>query len=141
MITVFPSEVRDIILDRLNYLVALSDATGEIVLANDAITRLFGYLPGELIGRSVDTLVPPDRRAQHRTHRTGFNAAPAERAMGERMALEGCRKDGTVFSVRIQLIPCVIRSAAVTIAIVFETTEPPVSGVHRKQPPGTGVQP
>lgn len=121
--TLFPSEVEGLIISRIAYLVALSDDTGEIVMANDNCTRLYGYLPGELVGKSVDDLVAPELKAVHREHRIRFNRNPVERAMGERMILQGRRKDGTTFTVRIQLIPCVIRGTAVTVAKVYPMSD------------------
>ena len=41
------------------------DATGTIVLANREIERLFGYDHEELVGRSIDILVPDRFRSRH----------------------------------------------------------------------------
>ncbi|MFT7485733.1 MAG: PAS domain S-box-containing protein, partial [Candidatus Paceibacteria bacterium] len=40
----------------------LVDPLGEVVLANDLAVELFGYERKELIGKSVDELVPVDVR-------------------------------------------------------------------------------
>ncbi len=119
MVTVFPSEIQEIVWGRLNVLVATSDDAGTIVYANTNVANLYGYLPGELVGKSVDDLVPVAAQNRHRAHRIAFNANPTERAMGERLSLEGRHKNGSTFAVRIQLIPCVLRTNPVTIAIIY----------------------
>ena len=52
------------------------DAAGSIVLVNAETERMFGYARAELIGQSVDILVPADFRHHHTGHRSGFAAAP-----------------------------------------------------------------
>ena len=139
MITVFPSQVQEILWARSHVLVASSDEVGTIVYANDNLTNLFGYLPGELATKTVDDLVPAATATKHRTHRAGFNRRPSERAMGERLPLQGMRKDGTLFAVRIHLIPCFMGGAPVTIAVVYpmpaeaEVVGLPSSGTFRKE--------
>ncbi len=136
MITVFPSEIQEIIWGRSNVIVAQADGLGHIIFATDRANQLYGYLPGELLGKSIDELLPQNKTTEHRDHRIRFNKHPVERAMGERIPLQGRRKDGTLFSVRIHLIPCFVRPGTpVTIAIVYPMQEgadiTPPSGVHR----------
>ncbi len=58
------------------------DAGGRIVLVNREIERLFGYSRDELLGQSVDLLVPESLRAGHAASRARYLEAPAMRAMG-----------------------------------------------------------
>jgi hypothetical protein len=87
----------------------LVDASGSIVLVNREIERIFGYSRAELVGRSVETLVPPRARAQHPELRKEFFANPSARAMGAGRDLTGLRKDGSEVPVEIGLNP--IRTA------------------------------
>jgi PAS domain S-box-containing protein len=76
---------------------------GLIKFANTEAERLFGYLSNELRGRSVDDLVPDQVRSVHARHRRGYLAEPKTRRMGEGMALEGQRKDGSRFPAEVSL--------------------------------------
>src|SRR2546423_1164805 len=79
------------------------DAEGRIVLVNREIERLFGYAREELLGKSVDMLVPERFRASHPGFRTGFFAHARVRAMGAGRDLFGRRRDGTEVPVEIGL--------------------------------------
>lgn len=84
---------------------AMIDAQGQIILVNRAVERMFGYRREELLGTSIDRLVPERFRARHPTDRDGFFLAPRERAMGAGRDLFGLRKDGTEIPVEIGLNP------------------------------------
>jgi PAS domain S-box-containing protein len=71
------------------------DQSGTIVLINAQVERLFGYRRDELIGQSIEQLVPARYRARHSGHRDGFWADPHVRAMGAGRDLFGLRIDGT----------------------------------------------
>lgn len=81
------------------------DGEGRIVLINREIERLFGYTREELLGESVETLVPEGFRTGHPEDRKRFFAAPRSRAMGAGRDLYGLRKDGSEIPVEIGLNP------------------------------------
>ncbi len=84
----------------------LVDQRGQIVYVNPAAVALFGYAASELIGQTVEQLVPRQSRGIHERYREGFAAAPATREMGARLvSLAACRKDGTEFPAEIRLAP------------------------------------
>jgi len=97
------------------------DASGNIHFASERVQATFGYSPEELIGTSIDALVPSAYRAVHAAHRAAFARAPSARAMG-RVGLFGQRKDGSRVAVEISLAPvqtaeglriiCAVRDAA-----------------------------
>lgn len=81
------------------------DRHGKIVLVNAQTERLFGYKREELLGQTVDTLVPTRLRAKHGGHRDGFFQAPRTRPMGVGLDLYGLHKSGQEFPVEISLSP------------------------------------
>ncbi|HET8561941.1 MAG TPA: PAS domain S-box protein [Marmoricola sp.] len=81
------------------------DESGTIVLVNAQVERLFGYCREDLLGRSVDMLVPQARRAAQQGHREAYLANPTARRMGEDLDLRGRRKDGSEFPAEVTISP------------------------------------
>jgi PAS domain S-box-containing protein len=82
------------------------DVEGGIVTANRAVEVMFGWGPGELIGQSIERLVPSSRRDEHVQHRANYVAAPHPRLMGGNTdvpALVGERRDGSTFPIEVSL--------------------------------------
>src|ERR1700722_7708446 len=63
------------------------DTKGVIRAANPRTAELFGYAPEELIGLSIDSLVPARFRGRHPRHRENYAAHPRTRQMGAAMNL------------------------------------------------------
>lgn len=98
------------------------DGTGAIVLVNTELERQFGYSRTELIGQSVDMLLPERFARQHEAYRTAFCKAPSARAMGIGRDLFGRRKDDTEFPVEIGLNPITSRDKIAILATVVDIT-------------------
>lgn len=85
--------------------VIMVDERGAIVLVNAQAERLFGYARSELIGKSIEILVPHRFKSGHPQQRLQFSQHPVARPMGAGRDLYGLRKDGTEFPVEIGLSP------------------------------------
>lgn len=83
--------------------IMVTDLDGVITFTNRQIEKLFGYSRGELIGRSVDVLLPKRFRDSHPSLRAQFAKYPQTRAMGAGRDLYGLRKNRTEFPVEIGL--------------------------------------
>ena len=81
------------------------DGSGTIILVNTETERLFGYRREELIGQSIDLLVPLRVRRNHPQYRHDFHTNPSSRLMGVGRDLYGLRKDGSEFPVEVGLNP------------------------------------
>ncbi len=79
------------------------DKSGEIVLVNAKSEELFGYGRGELIGQSLELLLPQRFADHHHRHRDDYFVNPRIRPMGSRIDLAARRKDGTEFPVEVGL--------------------------------------
>lgn len=99
------------------------DREGEIVLVNSQLEELFGYQRDELIGKSVETLMPRRFHEQHEKHRHEFFAAPESRPMSVERELFGRRKDGSEFAVEIGLNPIQMDGRLVVLGSILDTTQ------------------
>lgn len=99
------------------------DDHGTIVLANSVCSQVFGYGPGELVGKSIEILVPQKHRGGHPEFRTAFRAKPETRAMGRGRDLFGLRKDGTEIPVEIGLNPIESKEGTLVLASIVDITE------------------
>ena len=110
------------LIDALADGLALTDDKGTLALVNRPTNTMFGYEPGELTGRAVETLIPVGLRAAHRSHRAGYAQAPTARPMEARTRLIGLRKDGTTFPIEISLSPVPAATGQFTLAVIRDIT-------------------
>ncbi len=103
--------------------IILVDEAGRILLVNRQIEELFGYDRGDLLGRSVDDLLPERLRQIHRADRTRYRVEPRTRSMGAGMTLFGRRADGSEFPVEISLSPMKTDGGLRVVAAVRDITE------------------
>lgn len=96
---------------------------GAIALINAQAERLFGYRRDELLGRSVDVLVPESVRGPHQQHRDKYFAAPNSRPMGAGQPLTAVRKDGTEFPAEISLSALDTDQGLIVSAAVRDVTD------------------
>lgn len=96
--------IRDL-LDAAPDATVVVDRHGKIVLANTQIKNVFGYEPRELIGASVEVLMPDRFRNKHALHREAYHHTAQPRPMDAGLELYGLRKNGEEFPVEISLGP------------------------------------
>lgn len=106
------------LLEALPDALVVVNAGGEIVLFNSQAELLTGYHRSEVIGRSVDMLVPAMARDRHAGHRAGFAERPQTRPMGNDLPLAAQRKDGSEIPVAINLSPIVSPEGLFTMAVI-----------------------
>src|SRR5512135_3550850 len=85
--------------------IVVVDHLGIIVLVNAGTEKLFGYSRSELLGQSIEILVPEAVRSAHLEDRTKYIKHPATRAMGAGRDLYGLHKNGRQVPVEIGLSP------------------------------------
>jgi two-component system, LuxR family, sensor kinase FixL len=102
----------------------LTDRTGRIVMVNPQASHLFGYPPAELVGHSIEILIPVRYRKQHPKHRTRYFEEPKTRPMGAGgLELFGLRKDGSEFPAEISLSPLETEDGRVAITAIRDVSE------------------
>ncbi|HVI07657.1 MAG TPA: PAS domain S-box protein [Candidatus Binatia bacterium] len=99
------------------------DQQGVILQINSQVEQIFGYARNEVLGGTVDMLVPDRLRSQHRQHRKDFSAHPKTRRMGAELELYGRRKDGSEFPVEISLSPVSLESGTIILSAIRDVTD------------------
>jgi PAS domain S-box-containing protein len=99
------------------------DANGRIEMVNAQAERVFGYARSELIGQTVEILVPLRFRGRHPALRGGFFQAPQSRPMGAGRDLFGLRKDGSEFPVEIGLNPIETEDGNMVLSAITDISE------------------
>ncbi len=80
------------------------DHEGLVTLFNPAAEEMFGRKNEEIVGQSLDVLMPEEYRERHRQYVKGFFTPGESRgAIGEILELPALRRDGTVFPVELLL--------------------------------------
>jgi PAS domain S-box-containing protein len=93
------SEARlRMIFDTASDAILAVDEDQTIVMANSAAGSIFGLDVQKLVGSSLDRLIPPRHRTQHRSDVAAFGAAgDGRRVMGRSAEVTGLRADGSEF--------------------------------------------
>jgi two-component system, LuxR family, sensor kinase FixL len=102
--------------------IVLADSQGHIVLVNARAEKLFGYGREELVGQSIEILVP-ERFREHPAYQAAFHASPVARAMDGERELFAQRKDGTEFPVEIGISPIQSPEGSLVLHAIVDITE------------------
>jgi PAS domain S-box-containing protein len=101
----------------------LVDKSGKILRANHQAEVVFGYPVGDLVGNTIEQLLPERYRHRHPHHRVKFMASPTTRPMGIGLDLHGMRSDGSDFPVDIMLSPVRLAGGEQVICAVRDITQ------------------
>jgi PAS domain S-box-containing protein len=100
-----------------------SDRKGSITEVNARVEAMFGYARVELVGQSVEILVPERFRHAHPAHRSEYTSAARVRPMGAGLELYGRRKDGSEFPADIMLGPVETGDGPIVLCVIRDLTE------------------
>ena len=103
--------------------ILLVNSTGNIVMSNPHANKQFGYGTGELLGQTIETLIPLRFRERHGNHREKYNQKPESRSMGTGLDLFAMRKNKTEFPVQISLGQFENEEGKFTLAFVVDDTD------------------
>ena len=100
--------------------IVIVNQSQEIVTSNDAADRMFGYATGELLGKSLNILIPREYHGSHSERATEYLKKNDPRQMGHGIDLYGRRKDGSTFPVEAGLNPFTINESRYVMALVTD---------------------
>ncbi|HET6989822.1 MAG TPA: PAS domain S-box protein, partial [Bacteroidia bacterium] len=103
--------------------IIISDDLGKIQMVNPEAEKQFGYEKSELMGKSIDVLVPDHLAKKHSRYREQFFEKPKSRAMGNGMELWGRRKNGSEFPLEISLSSYMLDGTHFVVAFIINITE------------------
>jgi PAS domain S-box-containing protein len=100
------------------------DATQNITLFNAAAELMFGYREQQMLGASLNTLLPERFRAAHAHHVAAFGKTGASsRRMGQQLVLFGLRASGEEFPIEASISRALIKGEHSYGVILRDVTE------------------
>jgi PAS domain S-box-containing protein len=121
MITLDP-EILNLIIESLPTGTVIVDPEGKIVRLNQPVEAWFGYRREELLGQSVELLVPEKFRAIHPSQRADYLKSPHVRPMGANRDLFARHKDGTQIPCDVSLHPLPLREGMHVLVHIVDAT-------------------
>lgn len=105
------------------FAIIIHDALGKMVVVNSQTEQMFGYPRKELIGQSVELLMPERFRRAHVGERKTYMQHPVIRPMAAGLELYAQRKDGSEFPVEISLSPIRISKGILVSSTIVDLTD------------------
>jgi two-component system, LuxR family, sensor kinase FixL len=99
------------------------NSEGRIALVNTQVEAVFGYAREELIGHSIEMLVPERFRSHHTGYRRGYLDNAQARPMGAERELFGLSKDGSEVPIEIGLNPIHTSEGLFVLASIIDISE------------------
>ena len=93
---------------------------GKIEMVNAQAEALFGFARAEMLGESIEMLVPQRFRGNHPGLRNSFFHKPASRPMGAGRDLYGLKKDGSEFPIEIGLNPIETEDGVMVLSAIVD---------------------
>ena len=117
------AEVVQALFEQAPVAMLLIDGDGQIQGLNAAAERLFGYPESELVGHTVEILVPEVFQQKHKRLRENFFLSPNSRSMGEGRRFLARRKDGHEIPISVGLNPVTISgNPAVVVSSIIDNS-------------------
>lgn len=103
--------------------IAMVDIRGKVVMVNSSMERLFGYSRNELIGQSIEALIPFRYLEEHENKLLHYMVSSNQSFFGEADNLLATRKDGAEFPITMGLQPLLIDKCMNVLITVTDITK------------------
>lgn len=116
-------EMLDALFKHANEGIIVTAPDAKIVMVNPKAESMFGYKKDELVGKTIETLIPSKYAKSHVKHRDGYMKKPHARGMGIGMDLYALRKDGSEFPVEVSLSDFMTSEGQYFMSFIIDITE------------------
>jgi len=103
--------------------IIITDTQGKIIMINPAARNMFLYEQDEILGESVEILIPHSQRREHIDHREEYANTPANRRMGHGRDLYAIKKNGEKLAVEVSLSHYEREDQLFVIAFIVDITQ------------------
>jgi PAS domain S-box-containing protein len=101
-----PAQFADRLVSGMSDAIIYADAEGVIRRWNRGATRIFGFAEGEVLGRSLDIIIPESLRERHwQGFRATMRTGESRYGDGQVLSVPAVRKDGARISVEFTIVP------------------------------------
>ncbi|MFQ5950052.1 MAG: diguanylate cyclase domain-containing protein, partial [Nitrospiria bacterium] len=114
-------QIRNIVNTTLDGIVITNDK-GVVALFNPAAEQIFGYKSSEVIGESVNRLIPGPYRKEQNNYPSHYLDNDGRRNAGARREVIGQRKDGTRFPIELAVSEVRLKDRRLFTGIVRDIT-------------------
>ncbi len=111
------------VLDTVGEGIITIDSDSTIVMVNREVERIWGYAQDELVGQRLQLLMPEQYRTRHTAGLKRYRETGVARSMGQRLQLEGLRKDGSIFPLEIRMAETQVGPRLLFTAAVRDITD------------------
>ena len=115
-------DILQVLSDAISEGVVVVDQDQNIVSTNTSANTMFGYAVNELVGKSLNILIPNSYHPKHADHFSSFYNHSEKRQMGQGRHLFGLKKDNTEFPVEVGLNPFTLYGKTYVMALVTDIT-------------------
>jgi PAS domain S-box-containing protein len=98
------------------------NALGQIEMINGQTERMFGFPRAELLGRSIETLLPERLRAHNRASGSSFFSTAQQLPMGAEPGLFGLTRDAIEFPIDVGLNPIETEDGVMALVVILDIT-------------------
>ena len=115
-----------------NDAIVSADSSGNIVFWNKSAQTIFGYGEEEILGKSVNLLIPERYKDAHRRGLERLRLTGESHIIGKMVESHGMRKDGSEFPIELSLATWNTREGTFYSAIIRDITERKRAGEELK---------
>ena len=102
--------------------IVVANQAGVVVQCNPAVAQIFGYTVEELMGQNVRVLMDSEQSASHDGHLQRYLQSGQKRMINQPRLLQGCRRDGRAFPVRLTISETRVDEEHFFIALIQDYT-------------------